>query len=562
MKLMDSEPQSSLTAWLQFPRRVILWLVAFGLASALILSLRETLLGAAGAGILELDWSVSIVSQRPVAELVGERLPNSLLLLGAGLTLALLLAAVITPVAALLYRLAERLGPPGSVLGWVGRLALFALTTAPAFVLGVLLLYIFALQFELFPVSGLRSLADPEAAGIQLRYLFLPALSLALLPGSLTGQALARQITLPREKRGWQSTLAALLQGMGFLAGQTGGLLSALVLVETVFAWPGLGRLLFDAIVGRDLPVALGVLRSFIGTVLAGQLAAELFYWLARLLESGQSFPALNFSSWSGKARRIWLALALALLLVPVGLAVGGLLIDPDLALNTDLINRNASPSAEHPWGVDELGRDVRARLLRGTLVTLGVTALAAGLSLIPAGIWGGLAGALAARRLLWAESVTDLVMLPVYALLLIPMVPGVMILSLLFAEVGAASLSLIVSFFLLPRLVHLCQSLALVLFSSTGRARLGLVGLGGLLLGGLFIGFHLVTALEFLGLGIAPPTPTLGSSFRLNTLMLNPSSILTAGAILAAIALALYAATEALISFFNDKEGLVHLNE
>jgi ABC-type dipeptide/oligopeptide/nickel transport system permease component/ABC-type dipeptide/oligopeptide/nickel transport system permease subunit len=559
---MGSETQSNLTAWLQFPRRVILWLVAFGLASALILSLRETLLGAAGAGIPELDWTVSMASQRPVAEMIGERLPNSLLLLGAGLTLALILAAVITSVAALLYRLVERLGPPGSVLGWVGRLALFALTTAPAFVLGVLLLYIFAIRLELFPISGMRGLADPEDAGVQFRYLFLPALTLALLPGSLAGQAVARKITLPGEARGWRSPRAGLLEGLGLLVGQTGGILSALVLVETVFAWPGLGRLLFDAIAGRDLPVVLGVLRSLIGPVLASQLAAELFYWLARLLGSGRPLSAPAPSPWSVKARRLWLALALALLLIPLGLAVGGLLIDPALAFNVDLINRNAPPSAEHPWGVDELGRDVRARLLRGTLVTLGTAALAAGLSLIPAGIWGGLAGALAARRLLWTESVTDLLLLPVYALSLIPIIPGVMVLSLIFAEVGAGSLSLLVAFILLPRLIRLCQNLALVIFSSTGRARLGLIGLSALLLGGLFAGFHLITALEFLGLGLAPPTPTLGGSFRLSTLMLNPGSVLTAGAITTAIALALYTGTEALISFFNDKEGLVHLNE
>src|SRR5688572_6572059 len=252
---MDSENQSNLAAWLQFPRRVILWLVAFGLASALILSLRETIPGMAGADMPELDWTVSIASQQPVDELVGERLPNSLLLLGAGLTLALLLVALITPVAVLLYRLAERLGPLGSVLGWVGRLALFALTTAPPFVLGVFLLYLFALRLELFPVSGMRGLADPEDAGIQLRYLFLPALTLALLPASLASQALTRQFVLPRETRDWRSTLADLLRGVGFLARQTGGVLSILIVVEMIFSWPGLGNLFFQAIVNRDLPV-------------------------------------------------------------------------------------------------------------------------------------------------------------------------------------------------------------------------------------------------------------------------------------------------------------------
>ncbi len=89
---MNAKTRSNLATWLQFPRRVILWLAAFALASAFILSLRETLLGAAGAGMAELDWAVSTMTQRPVDEMIGERLPNSLLLLGAGLALALILA--------------------------------------------------------------------------------------------------------------------------------------------------------------------------------------------------------------------------------------------------------------------------------------------------------------------------------------------------------------------------------------------------------------------------------------------------------------------------------------
>jgi peptide/nickel transport system permease protein len=583
---MATEKQLQLAAWLQFPRRLILWLLAFTLASKLTFSLCEFLLGAFGWETLGFDWATSLVTiHRPVAEIISERLPNSLWLLAAALLLALALTLLLLPLAAGLHRLAEKPGLPGAALGWLGRLGLFALPTAPVFVVGVLLLSIFVIHLERLPLNPMRHLQATRGPIPELEFLILPALTLALLPAVLAASTIARRFTLPRQQ---QAHPARLLPGLPqVLVSQAGGLLSALVLVETIFAWPGIGWLLARSIYMRDLPVILGILQTMLALVLAGQLTAELFHWLARL--SWLDRPRLPQAPSPSLPRPRFIWLVLALLLIPLALAIAGLFVDPAVTMAFDLQNRNAPPSTEHPWGADQAGRDIQALVLLGTPITLATVTLAALLVLLPAGLWSALTRLLAARRTLWAESLADLLLLPIHTLLLIPALPAALLLHALFTtfaphplsiQAGVSALSLIVALILLPRLIHLGHTLLLpsaadhvlslskgsVLSLSKEAPRVGV-----LLLAALFAGFYLVTAMEFLGMGLPPPNASLGGAFSRITLDSTPLSLilagspvnlLPAGAIIWAIALAFYMAAEALIALFHHKTGLAPLNE
>ncbi len=554
------DKQERLAAWLQFPRRVIFLLIAYGLASALIASLRRFLSASQSASN---NWGTSLIFQRPVAQVISQRLPNTLLLLGVALLFAFVLASLAVLAAVLVHMLEQKTGPLGSILKGLGRLWLFSQAAAPVFLAAMIFIVVLAAQAKLLPLGGMyapNKQGDPLDAA---RHILLPALSLALLPAMLAAQATARELTLPRERGGFRLWLGGLLKLWGMLLGQVGGLLSALIVVEVVFAWPGLGLMVINSAMQRDYPLLVGVLGSFAMLVLVGRLLAELFHWLERLALMPISLMQIEPTRWRKLARVLWVSLALVLLLAPLALGAVGLTVDSDTFTKTDAKSRNAPPSAEHPWGTDRLGRDIQARVLRGTSITLGIAALAALAAFIPALLGGLLSGWLASRRVWWSELLADLVLLPADVLLFIP--------AVLLVAVGVGLqrrqdwvLIVITFVVLLPRLVRVYQSLWLVSPAKRKGIALGVTGPGIVLLGGLLLGFGLVTTASFLGLGIAPPTPSLGGTFEdLSFLLLrNQNGIVAPGLVAWVCCLALYAATDALVGFFTGKEPLARLNE
>jgi ABC-type dipeptide/oligopeptide/nickel transport system permease component/ABC-type dipeptide/oligopeptide/nickel transport system permease subunit len=578
----STERRERLAAWLQFPRRVVLLLIALVLALLLIRALRGPLLAAGMPEDLarDPDWSVSWLAKRPVGEMVGERLPNTLILLGAATLVALLFALVAALVAVLVHKLEERTGPLGSILKGLGRLWVFGNAAMPVFGTAMFLILVYAVKFKEWglpslPMGGMYTITPDNRYKYdlldRLQHLVPPSFALALLPAALTAQAMARELTLPRERGGFRLWLSGLFKGLGTLLGQAGGWLSAVVLIETTFSWPGIGRLALDAVYRQDLPVVLGILSACAVLVLIGRLGAELFCWLERLVQVPPISPQPEPNRWRKTARTVWVVAALALLLIPLGVAVAGLTVDRDKVLQTDLGGRLAPPSAEHPWGTDNLGRDVKARVLRGGLITLGTVVLLVAAILLPSALGGTLAGFLASRRALWAESLADLLLLPADVLLCIPALPGAILASLMlgreqavFRSVGSSlpswiGVGLVCALVLLPRAVRTYQALWIVAPERKRGLVLGLAGTGALLLGTAYAGFGLITSLEFLGLGTRPPLPTLGG-------LATPGMLLGGGLVaivaLWACSLSLYVAADALIGFFGSKEVLARLNE
>jgi len=406
-------------------------------------------------------------------------------------------------------------------------------------------------------------------AGISIAHLVLPTLSLSLLPAALTGQAMARAVTLRYERGGIRPWLAGLCVGLGTLIGQTGGLLSATLLAEMVFAWPGIGRLAIDTAMRQDLPVLLGVLSTCAALILVGRLIAELFRACERLVGTPLATQP-EPTRWRKAARTTWVVLALVLLLVPVGFAVAGLTTSPGVAQQIDVQSRGQPPSPDHPWGTDMLGRDVRALTLRGALITLGMALLVAVAVLLFGGPVGALSGFLAARRTLWAESLADLLTVPTDVLLFFPPILGAIAMRMLFGpsrklpETAVVLASLACTLLLLPRAVRACRTLWTT--APGGRSALALVlaGLGALAMSTLFAGFTLIAALDFVGLGVQPPTASLGSmlSQARQMLRVSPGVAFAPGIVLWACAMAFYLAADALTGYFNSKEPLARMNE
>jgi peptide/nickel transport system permease protein len=230
------------------------------------------------ARLARLDLGVSFQDRRPVRDLLAERIPPTLELAAAALLLALALALPLGVLAARHRGGALDSGAMGfSLLG----------ISIPNFWLGPMLILVFSLWLGWTPVSGRDGAAS----------LLLPAVTLgtglaAVLARMVRSSVLevleedyvrtARAKGLPETLVMWRHALRnAWLPVLTLLGLQLGGLLGGAVITETVFAWPGVGSLLVEAIQGRDYPVVQAcVLLISLAYVLVNTLTDLVYAWV------------------------------------------------------------------------------------------------------------------------------------------------------------------------------------------------------------------------------------------------------------------------------------------
>ncbi|NNF96773.1 MAG: ABC transporter permease [Halobacteria archaeon] len=206
-------------------------------------------------GLLQADLGHSLYSQRPVSELIVERLPASIELALLSLLIAILLALPLGLVAA-----TQR----GSFWDWaVSGFSLFGIAI-PNFVFGPLLILLFSISLGWFPVSGreqslsivLPALTLGSAMAAILSRMLRSAL-LEVLGEDYIRSARARGLS-PLQVLFRHALSNAMLPLITLLGLQLGGLLAGAVITETVFDWPGIGRLTIEAIQRRDYPLLQG----------------------------------------------------------------------------------------------------------------------------------------------------------------------------------------------------------------------------------------------------------------------------------------------------------------
>lgn len=534
-------------AWLQFPRRAVLLIAACAIA---IFFLRL--------------WPANValpgeVPGPPLRALIGaqalERLPDSLLLLALALAIAIPLSLLIATIAAGIASLQARSPRLASFLAGLGRLALFTWMPLPVVLIAFALLLLFLIGP--FAAGGFAITGDNMST------LLLSATALALYPALLAAQDGACLFATSGALSMGRRLLVALLQLGQALLLQTAGLLSALTIVELFFARPGLGRLLVAGATQRDVTVMLDALILMAFLVLLGRLAAEFLGWARRLIV--RNAAALPAEAPAAPRNQVWSLFAALLLLLPLALVTAGLLTGADAAMQQDLQQRLSPPSLEHPLGTDALGRDVWARLRAGGLNTLARGALVAAATLLPALGLGLLAGALFNRGgWLW-ETLADLLLLPIDALLFLPLVPA----TIAFVALGtgpAATTALVLALALLflPRAVRAARDTWRARQTTDNLVRDVLGTLASLFLLLLFNAFLVLLAIEYAGFGPPPPMPSLGLLLQdlQPHLLVAPGAALTLLIILALLSFALYTAAAAIGDFANSRRPLVRLNE
>jgi peptide/nickel transport system permease protein len=268
-------------------------------------------LGAYLASIAHGDLGVSIADTQPVAQKLAQYFPATL-----ELTLGAMLVATVLGIPAGVFAAIRR----GSALDALTMSSVLLGVSIPVFWLGWMLVYVLAVVpshvgLNLFPISGRISLnyfvparthlvvldallaGNGRAAADAVWHLVLPALTLGTIPLAIVAKITrsgmlevlgsdyirtARAKGLSRSaviiKHALRNALIPIITVLGL---QTGLLLGGAVLTESIFAWPGVGRLAFDAISNRDMPLINGCMLLFAAVFVVVNTAVDLLYAVA-----------------------------------------------------------------------------------------------------------------------------------------------------------------------------------------------------------------------------------------------------------------------------------------
>jgi peptide/nickel transport system permease protein len=224
-------------------------------------------------GLVQLDLGRSYLQRAEVSELIAARLPATLLLMLGAIACELALGLTMGLVAAL------RRGTATDQALMVGS---FVGVSAPQFVVGLLLLYVFAVQLGWFPIGGYGTFA----------HLVLPSVTLGILGAGWYSRMMrssmidvlrqdyirtARAKGLARYTVLFRHALPnAILPVIAMIGIDIGLFMSGIVVVESVFGWPGIGQLAWQAIQRVDIPIIMGVTLVSACAIVLGNLLADL----------------------------------------------------------------------------------------------------------------------------------------------------------------------------------------------------------------------------------------------------------------------------------------------
>jgi peptide/nickel transport system permease protein len=244
------------------------------------------------AFVLEGDWGYSIKFRRPVAEMIWERMPATLLLFGVGFLIMLLFAVPIGVYSAI---------RPYSLFDNIITTFSFAGQSVPVYWLGLVLIVIFYLNVQspvgegpMFPAGGMYTVGKEGDLPDLVWHLVLPIAAMTFswiawysrfLRSSMrdtlnedyirTARAKGLSLRMVHFRHALRNALLPLVT---LIALDLPTVFGGAVFIETIFAWPGMGRLFWDAAKGRDYPILLAVMMIYAALTLLFNLIADLVY--------------------------------------------------------------------------------------------------------------------------------------------------------------------------------------------------------------------------------------------------------------------------------------------
>jgi len=232
------------------------------------------------------DLGYSLVSREPVNKLIGLRIPNTVRLMGVGLLLSLLFSIPAGVISAV---------KKYSLIDYAFTIGAFAGISVPTFFFGLSLIYIFSVRLGWLPTGGMRSFRNQGSeVWDAIRHLILPSLTLGMFyMAQFTRYVRSTLIEVLRQPyvdtaraKGvaeWKVILRhagrnAMIPVITLLGLRLPFVFGGAVLVETVFAWPGMGRLLVSSVYERDSGTLVGITLMLGLLVVLSNLLVDLIY--------------------------------------------------------------------------------------------------------------------------------------------------------------------------------------------------------------------------------------------------------------------------------------------
>jgi peptide/nickel transport system permease protein len=234
--------------------------------------------------ILRGDFGFSYVESYPVNELLRTRMKNSAILMGAGLLMAVVVGIPLGIFTALKQY---------SIMDFVLTGLSFIGLSMPAFISGIVGMYIFAVKLQWVPAGGMRNPMVNSLPDL-LHHLILPASILGIMHGAqfmryqrfsmlevlnqdyvvtATAKGMRRLIVIGRHAL--RNALIPVITVIGLTFSQ---FVAGAVFTETIFTWPGMGRLYYDAVIARDYPIIMGANLVIAVVVLLANLITDITY--------------------------------------------------------------------------------------------------------------------------------------------------------------------------------------------------------------------------------------------------------------------------------------------
>ena len=233
-------------------------------------------------GIFTGNWGYTFFGGRPVLPVILERVPATVLLMGSGLALAVLIGMLIGILGAVKrYSIFDYLATTGAMVA----------LSFPTFWFGLMTIYIFALQLGWLPSGGMFTLGGDKEITDLLKHLILPASVLALVlvaqwsrytRSSFLEVIHQDYIRTARSKglsgirilfrHAFPNAVAPLIALAGI---QLPWLFSGALVTESIFGWPGMGRLFIDALTMKEYPILMGMIMMTAIVVIIGNLFAD-----------------------------------------------------------------------------------------------------------------------------------------------------------------------------------------------------------------------------------------------------------------------------------------------
>jgi peptide/nickel transport system permease protein len=233
------------------------------------------------------DFGISYKTYQPVSSMILSHIGPTLILMGTALLISMIIAVVFGIFSAV---------HPHTKRDYAVVTGAFLGQSIPSFFMALVLIYIFSVKLGWLPSSGMRQLGT-DGSGVQLRYLILPAIVLALgeagnniryIRSSMLEimnkdyMKTARGKGIGKFKVVWKHGLRnALIPIITVLGMEIPGLFGGSIIIEQIFSWPGLGLMTMNAILQRDYPVIMASCLLSAVVVLAANIITDILYAVA-----------------------------------------------------------------------------------------------------------------------------------------------------------------------------------------------------------------------------------------------------------------------------------------